>query len=99
MKGEIYYREKYPKEFRILLQNEDEIKFLKLLFNNYPKGLLKKFTVTELDDAGVSAAWRKKFIAAADKADIEEPYSTYSLWEALDNELENIQNLEDASHV
>lgn len=99
MTAEFHYRETYPKELRVQIQNEDELHFLRLLFEYTPKFILKKFTKSELADANITESWRKKFISEADLAEEGEPYDVYDVWGALREEVENLQQLEDASHI
>lgn len=99
MKGEIYYREKYPKELRIQIQNKEELEFLKLLFSFTPRGVLKKFTKIDLENEGLSDKWKKNFSDKSDRANNGEAYNTSEIWHMLDEEVENMRLLEDASNV
>lgn len=98
MKGEIYYREKWPKEFRIQIENEDELKLLHLLFNYNPKILLGKFKVIELEEAGYSKAWRDNFIKQT-KGRTDSEYDYFGPWDAIDEELNKMKSLGDASNI
>ena len=62
MKAEMYYRETTPKELRIYFENDDEIKFFKLLFSLTPSGILDRFTKDELDDEDITESWKKSYI-------------------------------------
>jgi hypothetical protein len=99
MKGEIYYREKFPKELRIQIQNKEELEFLKFLFSFTPRGILKKFTRSDLENEGLSDKWKKDFSDKSDRSNVGEPFSTYEIWEVLDEEENNVAKLEDASYV
>lgn len=101
MKGKVYYREKYPKEIRIKIQNEDELKFLRILFSQNPREILKKFKLIETEDI-VTNSWRKTFIARCNTAAYEEdgsPYTTHNVYDAIEEEIQNMEVLEDASHI
>ena len=101
MKGEIYYREKYPKELRIQIENEDEFKLLQLIFNDDSKGILQRYKAKDLENIKRTNAWKLAYIKRAEKADgVEDtPYSTYPVFEALEEEAYHMEILEDASHV
>lgn len=99
MTAEFHYREKYPKEFRIQIANEDELHYLRLLFEYSPEGILKKFSETELKGVNLTKEWKKKFIDKSKMAEEGEPYDIYNVWEALREEVENLEVLEDASHI
>jgi hypothetical protein len=91
MKGEMYYRETYPKELRIQIENEDELKFLKILFSYNPKHTLKKFTVPETSDT-VNESWRKRFMKKVEEhhmSDNDTQYQNYEIFDALATEIEN----------
>jgi hypothetical protein len=95
MKAEVYYRESYPKEVRIQLENEDELKFFKLLFSLTPKGILGKFDEDDLSRQHLNKRWKSRFIKKSDEANGDEsPYTTYGVYQELENEMENIEMLE-----
>lgn len=99
MTAEFHYREKYPKELRVQIANEDELHYLRLLFEYSPAGILKKFTEAELNGVNLTKEWKKKFIDKSRMADDGEPYDIYNVWTALHEEVDNLKVLEDASHV
>ncbi len=93
MKAEMYYRETYPKELRLKIENQEEFEFLKLLFYNPPEDVLKRFKEQDLKDAGLSAQWKKEFIKNSNNSQSSE-YGTYKVWEVIDEEEENMRLLD-----
>jgi hypothetical protein len=95
MKAEMYYRETYPKELRIQIENEDELNMLYLMFHWSPENMLKRFKEDELDEAGLSATWRKNFIKNSNNSDNTQ-YETYEVFKELEQEKSQIK-FEEAS--
>ena len=99
MNGEFYYREKWPKEFRITIENEDEFKLLQLIFQESPRGILKRYKLSEMGLIGKNSDWKKFVSYKSDHAEEYEAYSTYGVFEAFEEEEQNMKVLEDAGNV
>ena len=99
MTGEFHYREKWPKEFRLQIQNEDEFKLLQLIFQDTVAGILKRYKPSDLEFIGKDSAWKKKVTEKSNLADEYGEYGTYSVYKAFEEEAHNMMVLEDASHI
>ena len=100
MTGEFHYREKWPKELRLTIENEDELNYLKLVFNESIASSLKRFKEVEIKDAiNKGKDWKKRVSSESQQSDYGEAYCTAYVWEAIDDEFRNMTILEDASHI
>lgn len=99
MNGEFHYREKWPKELRLTVENEDEFNLLRLIFTDSPRGILRRYKADELSVIEKDDSWKKTMIKKSDLAEEDGAYSTYGVYEALEEEQQNMQILEDASHI
>ena len=99
MTGEIYYREKYPKELRIQIANEDEFKVLRLIFNDSFGGMLRRFKSGDLEVLDLTETWKKDVLKKSMTAESYGSYDNYGVYEALAEESYNMKVLEDASNV
>jgi hypothetical protein len=99
MTANFHYREKYPKELRIQIANEDELQLLRLVFQESPKGILKRYKEQDLHLIDKNSSWKKRVSEKSERAETGEAYDTFNVYEALEEEVQNMELLEDASHV